>query len=166
MAFFTDNFGDRVARVTRVILVAAIVIVAALLITSPGRPASLNPFVVGRANADAVSAAPGYIALTTRATENDRFYIIDTNKQVICVYNIQSGQLRLVAARKFDFDSKIWDASVDLTQLSGNPNLKSFENGDGIFRDPPPPPGDQNANCAKNYSEAWQKQWELNVKKK
>ena len=85
MAFFTDNLGDKVARVTRVILVTAIVIVAALLITNPGRPGSLNPFFVGRANADAVCAAPGYIALTTRATETDRFYIIDTLKQVICV---------------------------------------------------------------------------------
>ena len=157
MASFMDNLGDKVARVTRIILVAAIVIVAALIITNPGRQDSMNPFTVGRANAEGIAAAPGYIALTVAKGQN--FYIIDTGAQVICVYTINGGQLRLVAARKFDFDTKIWDASVNLQKYGQK--LIPFDNGQGIFSRPPP--GQPDALSAETYSKAFQHAWEDNV---
>lgn len=154
MASFMDHFGDKVASVTRIILVAAIVIVAALIISNPSRQDSMNPFTVGRANAEGIVSAPGYIALTSPTGQN--FYIIDSKKQVICVYSILGGQLRLVAARKFDYDTKIWDDSVNLAKY--NPKLIPWDNGDGIFRDPPL--NEPDALSAKTYAEAFQKAWE------
>jgi hypothetical protein len=149
-----DNFGDKIVRVTRTILISAIVIVAALIISSPNQSNSINPLSVRSANAAGICSAPGYLALTTESDQN--FYIIDTKKQVICVYTINGGQLLLTAARKFDYDCKIWDDSLDLTKY--NPGCRPWNKGDGIFRDPPK---DQpNALCAKTYAEAFQKAWE------
>jgi hypothetical protein len=83
---------------------------------------------MSRAQAQGICASPGYLMTTLGATNADRFYLMDTNKQVICVYSVDGDKLRLVAARKVDYDSDIWDASVPLKGIK-------VEGGNGVSRD-------------------------------
>jgi hypothetical protein len=58
------------------------------------------------------------IALTVQNVGNGRaelLYLIDTNKQRICVYNWDGTHLGLVAARAFDYDLEVLDSSGDKT---------------------------------------------------
>jgi len=142
-----ESFGDKLARFTRVVLIGAVVVVAVLLITNP--PQSANPFSIGRAQADGLCASPGYLVLTANLGGASKFYIIDANKQVICVYDMVGDKLRLVSARKFDFDSDIFDGSLQVGAVRG------IEGGNGITR------GE-----AKMYSEGLKKMWEEATKKK
>ena len=129
MASMTE-WGDCACRVSRYLLLTGIAVVAALLITAPpSQRLAANPLRMSTANAaGGVCSAPNYLALTTTGG-TDKFYIIDTNKKVICVYRIQTAAIRLVAARKFDEDEKIWDASLPLM------NGKSLDGSDGATRD-------------------------------
>ena len=49
---------------------------------------------------------------------------------MICVYRVETAQIRLVCARKFDEDEKIWDPSINLLK-----NGRPLEGGDGVTRD-------------------------------
>jgi hypothetical protein len=138
------SFLDKTARIVRFILIAAIGFFIILLIAAPQK--FENPLVVRNAFGEGgVSAAPGYIALNCNGSTSSRFYLIDTNKQVICVYSLNGAKLRLVSARKFDFDAKIVDSSLQGQDAKGR-GLKPIEGGNGIDRD-----------IAKDYSEAIQK---------
>lgn len=132
MAFMNKwgDWGDCACRISRYLLLVGIAVVAALILTAPPQQRlAANPLRMNSANAaGGVCSAPNYLALTT-VGGTDKFYIIDTNKKVICVYRIQTAAIRLTAARKFDEDEKIWDGSLPL--LNGKP----LEGGDGITRD-------------------------------
>ena len=135
MAFFSGANGwtgwaDRACRISRFLLLTGIAVVAALILSaSPQQRAALNPFSVNNANATgSVCAAPNYLALTATGGAQ-KLYLIDTNKKVICLYRIQTSSIRLTAARKFDKDELIWDASLPLM------NNKPLEGSDGATRD-------------------------------
>jgi len=69
------------------------------------------PFVGSMAHASGgVSSAPGYMTATVRG--NDRFYLVDTNEKIICVYGLSGEALKLFSARRFHIDEKIFDGSV------------------------------------------------------
>jgi hypothetical protein len=61
-----------------------------------------------------------------------RFYIIDSAKKVICVYNMTGDKIRLVNARQYDCDTDILDASIDVPVAGGT--MKAFEGGNGLSR--------------------------------
>ena len=73
------------ARWTRVALLAAIAVVLALIVTTPHNE---YPLTISRAQAQGISAAPGYLMTSLNATNADRFFLVDTTKQVICVYSV------------------------------------------------------------------------------
>jgi hypothetical protein len=109
----TTTFGDRLAKIVRALLLAAIAAVVVLIILGPKNHGLPNPLAVGRAGADGgLAAAPGYIILPMMTGHASKFYLCDTNKQVICVYETRGDMLRLVSARKFDKDVGIFDASI------------------------------------------------------
>src|SRR5579862_7503752 len=91
MAFLTGKGGwaDRACSICRFLLVTGIAVSAALILTaSPQQRAAVNPFSINSANATgSVCAAPNYLALTA-AGGNQKLYLINTNKKVICVYRI------------------------------------------------------------------------------
>ncbi|MCY3020339.1 MAG: hypothetical protein NTW87_15075 [Planctomycetota bacterium] len=124
------SWGDRLASIARVILLCAIALVATLIIIGPKNTGLPNPLSVMRVQADgSICAAPGYLMLITKQGGAAKFYLCDTNKQVICMYETVGEKFRLVAARKFDHDADIFDASLNL------PNTKSPEsNANGITR--------------------------------
>lgn len=138
-----ESFGDKLARLTRLALLGGIAVVAALLLTSP-RPLE-NPFAISRAQAEGIAAAPGYLSMTVTAGNQAKFYVIDSNKKVVCVYDIVGDKVRLVSARKFDFDSDIFDGSIPVQPKFG----RGIEGGSGIDRKE-----------AKEYSEAIKKLWD------
>jgi len=129
MAFMT-GFAQRATTVCRFLLLTGIAVVAALILTaSPQQRAAVNPLQIGPASAaGGICAAPNYLSMTTM-NGNNKFYVIDTNRKVICVYRIQASAIRLVAARKFDADERIWDSSLPLM------NNKPLEGSDGATRD-------------------------------
>ena len=117
----TATLGDKLAKIARVVLLTAIAAVLALIIIRPQNSGPPNPFSVGRAQAEGICAAPGYLLLTAKSGTAAKFYLCDTSKQVFCVYETQGEKVRLISARKFDEDVKIFDASIN-TQTA-----KSFE---------------------------------------
>jgi hypothetical protein len=77
-----------------------------------------------------VAAAPGYLTFTLAPTSH--FYLIDTQSQVICVYQLQGRSLRLVSARDFTHDVEIQDASSPAV-FRGQVKVPAFEGqGNGI----------------------------------
>ena len=128
------SFGSGQFRpVARTAIVGAMAVLAALLLFCPETRKAANPMHVGSAYASAggggsVCAAPNYLALTASGSGKDKFYIIDTNKKIICLYQVQISEIRLVSARKFDEDERIWDASAPLYKN------KPLEGGEGFTR--------------------------------
>jgi hypothetical protein len=59
-----------------------------------------------------VGAAVSYLSFTTKDAGNGKFFITDTNKKVILTYALDGQTLRLVSARKFDHDLKLFDGSI------------------------------------------------------
>jgi hypothetical protein len=106
-------WADRLVKPARILLVGGIAVVLTLLVIGPRNNSVLNPLNVQRAYAEGgVCAAPGYILLTAKQGGAAKFFICDTNKQVLCSYEMNGAKLRLVSARKFDADSQIFDASL------------------------------------------------------
>ena len=99
------SFGEKLAALARYVLVA---IFAVALVCGTWRAKSETQAFA----ATPVSAASSYLSFTAKANGGSKFYITDTNKKVICVYSLNSDQLRLVGARKFDQDSKVVDGSI------------------------------------------------------
>jgi hypothetical protein len=136
------GWGDKLATFTRAALLVAIAVVVALLIV--GKKNGFDyPLTMDVAQANGIAAAPGYLALNTSASSV--FYIIDTNKQVICTYKITGGELRLVSARKFDADSDIPDGSLPIVG-SGGRTIRAIDGSDGVDR-----------NTAKEYGDGLKK---------
>ncbi|HYG75733.1 MAG TPA: hypothetical protein VEK08_12075 [Planctomycetota bacterium] len=126
MSSETLSLSDKLARGARVILLGGIAVILALIVVSP-RGSSTDPLSIPRAHAD-ISAAPGYLMLTMNTGANSKLYINDTNKQVICVYEVTGDKLRLVSARKYDYDSTIFDMSIPMAG-------KVPEGGNGLNRE-------------------------------
>ncbi len=143
--------GDKLAGIARFILVGAIAVIASLIALGPQRHGVENPISVRSAQAagggGGIAAAPGYLLLTTGVGQTDKLVLVDNNNQVICIYTLHGSKLRLVVARKFDYDSQIFDASVNI------PGIRPFEGTDGIDRD-----------TAKTYSEKLKELWEKKPK--
>jgi hypothetical protein len=54
----------------------------------------------------------GVMAVATPGANNERLVLIDTKKQVICVYrNAGLGRFRLVGARSYKYDVEVKDSS-------------------------------------------------------
>ncbi len=115
----------RAARWTRFALLAGIAIILGVIVTTPRNE---YPLQMSRAQAAGIAAAPGYLMTSLNATTADRFFLVDTNKQVICVYQVSGDQLRLIAARKFDIDSDILDGSFPMKGVK-------LEGGNGLSRE-------------------------------
>ena len=115
----------RAARWTRFALLAGIAIVLGLIVTTPKNE---YPLTMSRAQANVLAAAPGFLMTTLGATNAERFFLVETNKQVICAYNVNGDKLRLDTARKFDVDSDIKDGSTPLKSIK-------VEGGNGISRE-------------------------------
>jgi hypothetical protein len=113
----TATLGDKLAKIARVVLLTAIAAVLALIIFRPQNSGPPNPFSVGRAQAEGICAAPGYLLLTIKQGSAAKFYICDTEKKVFCVYETIGDKIRLVSARKFDEDVRIFDASISVNNL-------------------------------------------------
>jgi hypothetical protein len=101
--------NDRVARWVRLGLVAGIVGLAVLILVDLRKDTGSGVYLRS-AHAD-IAAAPDFIALSVAADQNSKFYLIDTTKQVICVYQLVGEKIRLVAARDFAQDTDIVDTS-------------------------------------------------------
>ena len=105
MAGEDRSFGEHVASAVRYIIVGMIAVV--LFGTSDdGRSAMNRAYASG-----GIAAAPGYHATTINGT-GSRFYITDTNAKIICVYSLHGERLKLVSARRFDNDEKVFDGSI------------------------------------------------------
>jgi len=115
--------SDRIAKFVRMGLVAGIVAVAAMIFVDLRKDPSSGVYLKS-AHAD-IAAAPDFIALTAAADQNSKFYLVDTTKQVICVYQLVGEKIRLVAARDFSQDTDIVDTS---SAVGGQP---SPEGGNG-----------------------------------
>lgn len=132
---------ERITQAARFALLTAISVIAALILTAPRTETGLgNPFMMRPAMAEGaggagggISAAPGYLMLTIGINGTDKFYIVDTNKQTICVYSVLGDKLRLVSARKFDFDSEIPEGSLRATGDDGRSYV--LEAGNGFNRE-------------------------------
>ena len=112
---------DKLAKVARAILLVAIAAVLTLIVIGPRNSGLPNPLMVQRAQAEGICAAPGYLLLPTKVGGASKFYIVDSTRQVICVYETNGDKIRLVSARKFDKDVEIFDASL------ATPNAKAPE---------------------------------------
>jgi len=111
----TTPLGDRLAKIARGILLAAIAVVVTLIILGPKNHGLPNPLSVGRVNAEGgICAAPGYLMMPVKTGGASKFYVCNTSKQVICVYETNGDKLRLVGVRKFDKDVEIFDASLQV----------------------------------------------------
>ena len=130
MISFT-SFGERACSACRFLLLAGIAGFAALILTAPAQQrSSMNPVSIQSAQAGGgIAAAPNYLALTS-VGGSDKIYLIDTTRKVVCIYRIETSALRLTAARKFDNDERIFDASIKMATTG-----KSVEGGDGATRD-------------------------------
>jgi hypothetical protein len=123
------SFGDKLASVTRFVLVAGIAVVGALILAGPERGGISNPLLMQRAQADGgIAAAPGYLLLSVNAA-GARFFIVDKNKEVICSYTMTGEKLRLQSVRKFDYDSEIFAGD-----LPAGKETQGIEGGNGIDR--------------------------------
>jgi len=129
MGSVSVSLGDKMAKIARVVLLAAIAVVLALIVISPKILMNSNPMSIGKAHAEgSISAAPGYLMLTMATGANSKLYVNDSNKQVICIYEVTGDKLRLVSARKYDFDSTIFDMSIPM-------GGKVPEGGNGLNRE-------------------------------
>ena len=123
------TFGDRLAKYARLGLLAAIAVLAGMII-SDARQENFNPLKLKTAMAEgAVTAAPGYLILSMNTGGTSKFYVADTTKQVLCVYEVNGDKLRLVGARKFDVDADVFDGSLPTAK-----NGRGIEGGNGITR--------------------------------
>src|ERR1017187_6492465 len=118
------NMLATTGSIVRYVLLAAIAVLLGLIVTTPHYPQ-----IISRAQAEGISAAPGYLLTTMGVGQGERLYIVDTNKQVICTYSVTGDQLRLQSARKFDNDLTIPDASFSIQGVG------KIEGGNGITRD-------------------------------
>ena len=106
----------KLARITRFILAGAIAVVVTLIVIGSQNRGWVNPLSVTQARADgSIVAAPGYLALTMKLGVG-HFHLFDTDKKEICTYQLVGDKLRLVAARKFDFDSDIVAGDIQTTK--------------------------------------------------
>jgi hypothetical protein len=69
----------------------------------------------GEALAGAVGAAPAgrVLAVAGNGDRSDFFYLVDTARQVVCVYRWSNPGLRLVSARSYDYDLELLDTAED-----------------------------------------------------
>lgn len=106
------SLGDRLAGIARGVLLAAIGVVVALIVVAPRGSGNRMPEIMTRAQAEGISAAPGYIMMTAKTGGASKFFLCDTNNKVLCIYETNGEQLRLIGARKFDADATIFDGSL------------------------------------------------------
>lgn len=124
-----EERNAKLAKFARYLLLAGIGGVLVLIVAAArSERGAFNPLEVRPVNADMISAAPGCLVMTATLGTGTNFYLVDTIKQVICVYQMDGDKIRLVAAREYKHDIEIVDSSLDLG------NIKSFEGSNGIDR--------------------------------
>ena len=127
------------------------------LFYSPGSCATASHIALEEAGADyeavrvdvlgGEQTRPGYLAINVNMDNASKFCLIDTNRKVICVYNLNGSKMRLVSARKFDHDAEIVDSSVTGVQTSdGKGVIAPWEGQNGLSR-----------KLSKDYAEGLQK---------
>ena len=137
--------GRRWALRVRYALMAAIAVMVVLLLFQGPRSGSPR-YVLNSAYAESVAAAPGFLAVMLPGGGGDvggggagggvgglRFYLVDTTKQVVCVYTMVGDRIRLVSAREYSRDMDIVDASLTVP-TKGGAQIRSFEGTQGIDR--------------------------------
>ena len=132
----TERSSNLARNVRKLLLASIFGMVVLILSASLTGERSLNPFALKSANAELISAAPGFLALSANIAginTSSNFYLIDSTKHVICVYQLKGEKIRLTAARQFEKDTDIVDSSLDVTGGDGRV-VKSFEGGNGLDR--------------------------------
>jgi hypothetical protein len=148
----TEPLSDRLARYARYGLLIAIAVVGGMVLSSARTQG--NPFTIRPAVAEgSVTAAPGYLILSMNTGGASKFYLADTTKQVLCVYEITGDKLRLTGARKFDVDANIFDGSLP----GGGKYARGIEAGNGVTRDEAKEYGDAMTKMFEEYKSKTQK---------
>jgi len=107
------SFAERSGKTARLVLITAVAVVAGLLVLDGRRGQTSGTLLIPPALAQSgIAAAPGHLAFAMD-TRNPaaRFYLVDTDKRMICVYQLVNEQLRLVSARDITNDSDIRDST-------------------------------------------------------
>ena len=81
----------------------------------------------GQLHASGIAAAPSHLCFNVKASQ--RFYVVDTvaSPRRICVYSLNTDELRLVSARRIETDLNIFDGSIKAP--------KSIEGGNSVTAD-------------------------------
>lgn len=124
-----ESLRERLPRWIRNVLILAVFVFAVLLVTKQDDGGSFNPLSVRNVNAEMIAAAPGFLALSV-SPGGGNFFIIDTSRQVICVYQLDGEKVRLVSARDFHRDTDIVDSSLVVPGPNNRP-IK-IEGGSGV----------------------------------
>jgi len=129
-----SRWGERL----RTVLVGGIVLMIGLTLWKAPWGGG-DRYVMKSAYGASVGAAPGVLAITLpdsadRAT-NNKIYIVDTTKMVICVYAFRNEKIRLVSAREFSHDMDIMDASDRVPTPDGRSSIRPPEGNNGFDRD-------------------------------
>lgn len=142
--------GSRWAARVRYALMAAIGVMVVLSLAQCWLPGT-SRLAIRSAYGQAMGAAPSFLALMLPSggggggfgdvggaaggggVGNLKFYLIDTTKQVICVYDLRGDKIRLVSAREYSRDMDIADASLDVPMRGGG-RVNSFEGTQGLTR--------------------------------
>ena len=127
-----DNFIEKLPKYIFNVLVVSIAVMAALVVTQDREHGSSHPFAIRTANAEMIAAAPGFLTLSVPQAGGN-FYVVDSTKQVICVYQLDGDRIRLVSARDFSIDTEIKDSSLPLPGPNRRP-IK-IEGGSGVDTD-------------------------------
>ena len=128
-----SRFEAGLAKRIRFGLLLGIVVVVGLIFSASRQDSALQPFFMRPAYAGPVAAAPGFLALSAVAGVNQKFYLIDTTKEVVCTYQLEGDKIRLVSAREFKRDTDILDSSIELTGPDGK--VIKIEGGSGVDRE-------------------------------
>lgn len=128
------RWGERL----RVVLVGAIVLMIGLTLWKAPWSGG-DRYMMRSAYGNALGAAPGMLALTLPGSGDrimdNKIYLIDTTKMVICVYAFRNEKIRLVSAREFSRDMDIMDASDSVPTPDGRGQIRPPEGNNGFDRD-------------------------------
>lgn len=130
--------GSVSARRLRAVLAGAVALMlAAVLYKAPWNGG--DQYVMKSAYGSNLGASPGFLAMTLPDVGNTaqgvKVYIVDTAKQVICVYAFRNEKIRLVSARQFTRDMDIVDASDVVPSADGRGRISPPEGNNGFDRD-------------------------------
>ena len=105
-------------RWTTLLLLVVIVLLAGLLVRQGGAP----PRIVHAEGGAGIFAFAG-----EPSSGSVRIYIVDTKREIIASYAVVTGQMRLVATRRYTYDMQVMDSSKVPGLTTGGPNTGSYD---------------------------------------